>query len=47
LEQVQALDERLAFDLSCKHFILFAKEFTLIDQNSLNPLSELITTYGI
>ncbi|CAO3684197.1 unnamed protein product [Umbelopsis vinacea] len=46
-EQIQALDERLAFDLSCKHFILFAKEFTLIDQNSLNPLSELITTYGI
>jgi MOB kinase activator 1 len=47
LEQIQALDERLAFDISCKHFIVFSKEFSLIDQNSLAPLSDLIASYAI
>ncbi|KAH8548400.1 putative Mob1/phocein family protein [Umbelopsis sp. PMI_123] len=47
LDQIQGLDERLAFDISCKHFIVFSKEFSLIDQISLAPLSDLIASYAI
>lgn len=46
MDQIQALDERAAFDISCKHFILFAEEFALIDQNSLAPLADLVASYG-
>ncbi|CAM0142230.1 unnamed protein product [Umbelopsis sp. WA50703] len=47
IHQIELLDERLVFDISCKHFIMFAKEFSLIDQNSMAPLSELISSYSI